>query len=89
MQPYRLEMGTRLENPRGDSLYAFWAATVAPFLNERLQGDKAPVVVNLASEEYFKAVDLSKLAARVVQCVFQDGKAGLAQGIGDHLAHRG
>lgn len=74
MRPYRLEMGTRLSNPVGGNLYAFWAKTIAPYLNERLAEDKAPVIINLASEEYFKSVDLKTLQARVVQCVFQDGK---------------
>jgi len=76
MQPYRLEMGTRLNNPAGASLYAYWKETVAPYLNERLAKQKDPVIVNLASEEYFKSVDLAALKARVVQCVFQDQKAG-------------
>lgn len=84
MQPYRLEMGTRLENPRGQTLYDFWGATIAPYLNERLQGDKTPIVVNLASEEYFKAVDVRSLKARVVQCVFQDGKAGVYKIVSFH-----
>lgn len=70
MRPYRLEMGTRLKTPRGDSLYAYWGSRIAEYLNER--GDD--VVVNLASDEYFKAVDLKTLKARVVQCVFQDRK---------------
>ena len=74
MQAYRLEMGTKLENPGGPNLYAFWKTTIAPYLNERLAKDKTPVLVNLASEEYFKAVDLKTLKARIVQCVFQDGK---------------
>jgi cytoplasmic iron level regulating protein YaaA (DUF328/UPF0246 family) len=74
MQAYRLEMGTKLENPGGPNLYAFWKTTIAPYLNERLAKEKAPVLVNLASEEYFKAVDLKTLKARIVQCVFQDGK---------------
>ena len=74
MQAYRLEMGTKLENPGGPNLYAFWKGTIAPYLNERLAKEKAPVLVNLASEEYFKAVDLKTLKARIVQCVFQDGK---------------
>lgn len=84
MQPYRLEMGTRLENPRGNTLYDFWAKTIAAYLNERLQTEKAPIVVNLASEEYFKAVDLKALKARVVQCVFQDGKAGVYKVVSFH-----
>lgn len=76
MQPYRLEMGTKLANPAGKNLYDYWKETIAPYLNERLSRDKQPVVVNLASEEYFKSVDLSVLNARVIQCVFQDEKAG-------------
>ncbi|MEI6836535.1 MAG: peroxide stress protein YaaA [Alcaligenaceae bacterium] len=74
MQPYRLEMGTKLKNPGGATLYAFWQKTIAPYLNERLAKEKTPIVVNLASEEYFKAIDLKALNARIVQCVFQDGK---------------
>ena len=76
MQPYRLEMGTRLETPKGKNLYEYWGSGIADYLNERQAGQKAPVIVNLASEEYFKAVDLKALKARVVQCVFQDWKNG-------------
>lgn len=70
MRPYRLEMGTRLKTEKGANLYAFWGSRIAEYLNE--QGDD--VVVNLASEEYFKAVDRKVLKARVVQCVFQEQK---------------
>lgn len=76
MQPYRLEMGTKLSNTGGKNLYEFWRETIAPYLNERLAQDTSPIVVNLASEEYFKSVDLKSLNARVIQCVFQDQKAG-------------
>jgi cytoplasmic iron level regulating protein YaaA (DUF328/UPF0246 family) len=76
MQPYRLEMGTRLATARGDTLYQFWGARIAEYLNQRLAGDPAPVVVNLASQEYFKAVDTRTLQARVIDCVFQDYKGG-------------
>jgi len=76
MQPYRLEMGTALENPQGRNLYKFWGTQIADYLNERLQADKAPVVVNLASQEYFKAVDSKALKARVIECVFEDWKGG-------------
>lgn len=75
MQPYRLEMGTRLKTTRGNSLYAFWGSRIAEYLNERAQADKSPVVINLASEEYFKAVDLKALRPRVVTCVFEERKA--------------
>ena len=76
MQPYRLEMGTALPNPKGNNLYKFWGSQIADYLNERLAGEKVPVVVNLASQEYFKAVDKKALKARVVECVFEDWKGG-------------
>ena len=76
MQPYRLEMGTKLPNPRGKDLYAWWGDTLAEHLNQQLaeQGDN--VIVNLASQEYFKSVKRKALKARVVECVFEDWKAG-------------
>ncbi len=76
MQPYRLEMGTALATPRGANLYKFWGAQIAQYLNQRLAADKSPVIVNLASQEYFKAVDLNTLKARVLECVFEDHKNG-------------
>lgn len=79
MQPYRLEMGTRLITDRGDNLYQFWGAQIAEYLNRRLASDRTPVVVNLASQEYVKAVDRKVLKARVVECVFEQGRAGRYQ----------
>lgn len=76
MQPYRLEMGTALANPKGKNLYAFWGAQIAEHLNQKLAKDTTPVIVNLASQEYFKAVDLKTLKARVIECVFEDYKGG-------------
>ncbi|QIL78669.1 peroxide stress protein YaaA [Diaphorobacter sp. HDW4A] len=76
MQPYRLEMGTRLETSAGATLYKFWGKRIAEHLNKRLQADTTPVVVNLASQEYFKSVDLKTLKARVIECVFEDFKNG-------------
>lgn len=84
MQPYRLEMGTRLANPVGKNLYEFWSDTTSPYLNECLAKDKAPVIINLASEEYFKSVNLKTLHARIVQCVFQDGKNDLWKVVSFH-----
>ena len=76
MQPYRLEMGTRLATDAGSNLYQFWGTRIAEHLNQRLAADATPVVVNLASQEYFKSVDLQTLKARVVECVFEDCKGG-------------
>ena len=76
MQPYRLEMGTALSTTKGKNLYQFWGSQIADYLNERAAADKVPVIVNLASEEYFKAVDKKALKPRVVNCVFEELKAG-------------
>jgi cytoplasmic iron level regulating protein YaaA (DUF328/UPF0246 family) len=79
LQPYRLEMGTRLANARGRDLYAFWGETVTAWLAERLAADRHPLLVNLASQEYFKVVDRAALAApgvRVVDCVFEEWRGG-------------
>ena len=76
MQPYRLEMGTRLATAKGRNLYQFWGSQIAGYLNERAAADASPVVVNLASEEYFKSVDQKVLKPRVVTCVFEELKAG-------------
>jgi cytoplasmic iron level regulating protein YaaA (DUF328/UPF0246 family) len=74
MQPYRLEMGTRLATARGTNLYQFWGTHIAEYLNQRAAADLSPVVVNLASEEYFKVVDRQALQPRVVSCVFEERK---------------
>ena len=76
MQAYRLEMGTRLANPHGRDLYAFWGERVTATLNAALAEAKAKVLVNLASEEYFKAVKPAKLAVPVITPVFEDWKNG-------------
>jgi cytoplasmic iron level regulating protein YaaA (DUF328/UPF0246 family) len=76
MQPYRLEMGTRLANPQGKDLYQYWGAQLSEYLNKRLRTDVSPIVVNVASQEYFKAVDRKALKAQVVECVFQEYKNG-------------
>ncbi|MCK0512765.1 peroxide stress protein YaaA [Aromatoleum buckelii] len=80
MQPYRLEMGTRLGNPRGANLYAYWGDTLAEALNRLLAAERdtggSAVLVNLASQEYFKAAARAKLAAQVITPVFEDWKGG-------------
>lgn len=76
MLPYRLEMGTRLANPRGKDLYAFWGDQPAQTLNALFENEARPVLVNLASDEYFKSVRRKVLRAEVIQPVFQDWKGG-------------
>ncbi|UZJ43709.1 peroxide stress protein YaaA [Marinimicrobium sp. C6131] len=76
IQPYRLEMGTRLSNPRGDNLYQFWGERLTRAINQQLDTLKSSVVVNLASNEYFKSVQPGKLSASLVTPVFKDWKNG-------------
>lgn len=76
IQPYRLEMGTKLATRRGKDLYAFWGERLASAINARLAGQPQAELVNLASEEYFKAAREKKLKARVIQPVFEDWKDG-------------
>jgi uncharacterized protein len=76
MQPYRLEMGSRLATAKGNNLYRYWGSQIADYLNQRAQADASPVVINLASEEYFKAVDQKVLKPRVVSCVFEEHRGG-------------
>lgn len=73
IQPYRLEMGTALANGRGRNLYEFWGSRIAEALNAEL-GKRRPVLVNLASGEYFKAVHPKSLAADVITPIFKERK---------------
>ena len=84
LQPYRLEMGTRLATDAGADLYRFWGSQLSDHLNKQLRADRTPVVINLASQEYFRAVDTQVLKARVVECVFQEWKGGVYKIISFH-----
>ncbi|MFT3954780.1 MAG: peroxide stress protein YaaA [Piscinibacter sp.] len=74
LQPYRLEMGTAVATARGRSLYEFWGDSLAVHLNRLQRGQRQPVVVNLASQEYSRAALRPALKARVVECVFEQGQ---------------
>jgi cytoplasmic iron level regulating protein YaaA (DUF328/UPF0246 family) len=76
MQPYRLEMGTRLANARGKDLYAFWGTRISEWLNEALQEQGDDLLLNLASTEYFSAVKRPALKARIIDTEFKDFKNG-------------
>lgn len=76
MQPYRLEMGIRFATSAGKDLYQFWGDTITDTLNSVLDAGQDDVVINLASDEYFKAVKTKKLHAPVIKPVFLDEKNG-------------
>ncbi|MCH9297575.1 hypothetical protein C7431_10274 [Pantoea allii] len=76
MQPYRLEMGIKLANPAGQDLYRFWGDLLTEKLNDALASQGDDVLINLASDEYFKAIKPKKLHARLIKPVFLDEKNG-------------
>lgn len=76
MQPYRLEMGTKLANGKGSNLYQFWGNVITDKLNEAISAQGDNVLINLASNEYFKAVKPKLLDAQVITPVFKDCKNG-------------
>lgn len=76
VQPYRLEMKTRLPNLRGDNLYAFWGERITDQLNADLAVQQEATLLNLASNEYFKAIKMSKLQGRLVNVHFKERKEG-------------
>jgi cytoplasmic iron level regulating protein YaaA (DUF328/UPF0246 family) len=76
IQPYRLEMKIKLRNPRGKDLYTFWGNRLTEALNSALTEQKNPVLVNLASNEYFKAINKKELEADIVTPVFKEFKNG-------------
>jgi len=76
MLAYRLEMGTRLENERGTNLYQFWGELITEQLNAQLTAQNSQYLVNLASNEYFKAVKAKSLKATIITPIFKDQKNG-------------
>jgi cytoplasmic iron level regulating protein YaaA (DUF328/UPF0246 family) len=81
IQPYRLEMGARLKTKRGKSLYDFWGDRIALALNEAAEGRREKTLINLASQEYFGAVDARALTLPVITCRFFEEKDGVARQI--------
>ncbi|KAB1857895.1 peroxide stress protein YaaA [Acinetobacter tandoii] len=76
MMPYRLEMGTKLANARGHNLYEFWGDKITQLVNADLEETNSDLLVNLASDEYYKSVKESKVKAEIIKPVFLDQKNG-------------
>ncbi|MDY6802094.1 MAG: peroxide stress protein YaaA [Bacteroidota bacterium] len=74
MQPYRLEMGTALKNKRGENLYKFWGTKITGFINNELSKQNNKVLVNLASNEYFKSIKPKKINGEIIAPVFKETK---------------
>ena len=82
IQPYRLEMGRRLKNERGSNLYEFWGDKLAKGINKISQEHKNPAVINLASNEYFKAAQQKAIKSQIITPVFKEIKGDTAKVIG-------
>ena len=75
IQPYRLEMGTKLANPKGKDLYAFWQGVITPVLQQAID-EQGGILINLASDEYYKSVQEQQLKAQIIKPIFLDNKNG-------------
>lgn len=84
IQPYRLEMGTRLQNEAGKNLYEFWDAQVTELLNQDFENESTPLLINLASNEYFKVIKPKVLKAKILTVNFKENKEGVFKTIGIH-----
>lgn len=76
IQPYRLEMGTKLKNKRGNNLYSFWGNKLTTYLKRELKVQNDNTLINLASKEYSSVIDMSKINVKVITPVFKDYKNG-------------
>jgi len=76
MQPYRLEMGSKLTTSQGKNLYEFWGDTITNSINQKMQAIGSKCLINLASNEYFKSVQVKKLQGDVITPIFKDYKNG-------------
>ena len=77
IQPYRLEMGTTMNNSKGKNLYEFWGTKISEQLNRDVNNHKSKYIVNCASDEYFKVIDLPTLNVPVIKPIFNDVKNGI------------
>jgi len=84
IQPYRLEMGTSLKNPRGNDLYAFWGNRITTALNDALKKSGGGPLVNLASNEYFRVIDEDEIRGEIITPQFKDWKNGTYKFISFH-----
>ena len=82
MQPYRLEMGTKLKTDKGKNLYEFWGSDITEGLNKQLKKIKSDTLINLASNEYFKSVKTAELNAEIITPAFKEFKNGEYKMIG-------
>ena len=77
LHPYRLEMGTKIKIGQYENLYGFWSKEVTKRLNQEIIESKSQVVLNLASNEYSKVIDINSLSKKIIDVIFKDNKNGI------------
>lgn len=82
MMPYRLEMGTNMKEILGQNLPQFWQEKIADFLNQELKNQKEKTIINLASEEYFAAINPKKIDGKIINIIFKEGRNGAYKTVG-------
>jgi cytoplasmic iron level regulating protein YaaA (DUF328/UPF0246 family) len=82
IQPYRLEMGTKLQNSKGKNLYEFWQKDIVDYFNEEIEKNNSKFIVNLASNEYSNVIDQKNLQADLINITFKNNKDGIYKNIG-------
>jgi cytoplasmic iron level regulating protein YaaA (DUF328/UPF0246 family) len=82
MQPYRLEMGTKLANPQGKDLYSFWGDSITQTIDKALKAQGDDILINLASNEYYKSIRSKLLECRIITPQFKEKKNGSYRTIG-------
>ncbi len=82
IQPYRLEMSSRLKNPKGSDLYDFWGYDLSEAIDKIVSSHKEEIVINLASNEYFKALRTDSMQSKIITPVFKEVKGGVAKVLG-------
>lgn len=76
IQPYRLEMGIKLKNPKGKDLYEYWRDKLTSYFNEELSFHDNPILINLASKEYSSVLDINNFKGKIIDIVFKEYKNG-------------
>lgn len=76
IQPYRLEMGIKLKNYRGNDLYDFWKEKITDYFNEEIKNQKDNILINLASKEYSQIIDMNKFKGNIINIIFKEYRSG-------------
>jgi len=84
IQPYRLEMATKLENKSGKNLYSYWKNKITDYFNEEIKNHSQKIIINLASKEYYSIIDPKKFSGSIIEITFKENKNGSYKVVSTH-----